>query len=310
MNDTGERITYEGGADREPHQGKGRFDWISPFGLLRVIEVEHHGAWSVQGCIDEAFEEIQIFRTGKRDLDYLAVAASELFWSAHWELDDYSSENMICGAISPSMMQRLADWCEAGGIKYGDRNWEKGMPYEHPLDSCLRHLNKFCINMHDEDHLAAALWNLFALMHYEACHMDRFDNIPRYPEARHLERFQDSIRPNASPKPRDYKIAAVDFDGCLCENAWPDIGNPNMRLIAELIARRDAGDKLILWTCREGEKLDEAVDWCGMRGLHFDAVNENLPEMNAFYGNDSRKVGADEYIDDKAVCRAYDPEGR
>lgn len=33
----------------------------------------------------------------------------------------------------------------------------------------------------------------------------------------------------------------------------------------------------------------------------FDAVNENLPEMVEWYGNDSRKVHADCYIDDKCV---------
>ena len=100
---------------------------------------------------------------------------------------------------------------------------------------------------------------------------------------------------------RKYTIYAVDFDGTLCESIYPGIGEPNMRLIVHLIRRRKQGNKIILWTCRYGERLQEAVKWCADLGLEFDAVNENLPEMIEFYGNDCRKVGADVFIDDKAV---------
>lgn len=48
---------------------------------------------------------------------------------------------------------------------------------------------------------------------------------------------------------------AVDFDGTLCENAYPEIGAPNLPLIDKLISRRRLGAKVILWTCREGELL-------------------------------------------------------
>lgn len=100
----------------------------------------------------------------------------------------------------------------------------------------------------------------------------------------------------------DYpKTIAVDFDGCLCTGKWPDIGDPNWEAIHELIRRRACGDKVILWTCRTGKQLDDAVAWCMNRGLKFDAVNENLPEHIAFFGNDCRKIYANEYWDDKSV---------
>lgn len=100
----------------------------------------------------------------------------------------------------------------------------------------------------------------------------------------------------------DYpKTIAVDFDGCLCVKKWPDIGEPNWKAIHELIRRRACGDKVILWTCRSGKQLDDAVAWCMNRGLQFDAVNENLPEHIAFFGNDCRKIYATEYWDDKSV---------
>jgi hypothetical protein len=92
---------------------------------------------------------------------------------------------------------------------------------------------------------------------------------------------------------------AVDFDGTLCENAWPNIGAPNYAMLEYCINLRACGHKLILWTCRDGDSLREAIEWCSGYGLAFDAVNENLPERIALFGTDPRKVGADYYIDDK-----------
>lgn len=97
------------------------------------------------------------------------------------------------------------------------------------------------------------------------------------------------------------RIIAVDFDGCLCENAWPDIGEAKQDVIDALLSRQKQGAKIILWTCRVGERLDAAVRWCADRGIAFDAINRNLPSMITTYGNDCRKVYADEYWDDKAV---------
>lgn len=98
-----------------------------------------------------------------------------------------------------------------------------------------------------------------------------------------------------------YTIYAVDFDGTLCESKFPEIGDANISLIKHLIKTKSKGNKLILWTCRVGDKLQEAVKWCEDRGLVFDAVNDNLPEMIEHWGNNPRKVFADVYIDDKAI---------
>lgn len=94
------------------------------------------------------------------------------------------------------------------------------------------------------------------------------------------------------------KIYAVDFDGTLCENNWPGIGRPNMALIKFLQMEQLKGAKIILWTMREGDALEEAVDWCEGLGLIFDAINDNLKSQQEMYGNNSRKVYADRYIDD------------
>ena len=95
------------------------------------------------------------------------------------------------------------------------------------------------------------------------------------------------------------KIIAVDFDGTLCENEWPEIGEPNEELIWYLRKRQAEGDKLILWTCRVDDMLQRAVEWCYDYGLTFNAVNENLPEIIENFGSDTRKIFANEYIDDR-----------
>ena len=98
-----------------------------------------------------------------------------------------------------------------------------------------------------------------------------------------------------------YKIIAVDFDGALCENKWPEIGDPNLPLIEYLKKQQNLGNKVILWTCRTDILLMKARAWCDTRGLRFDAVNENLPDVIEKMDGDSRKIFAHEYIDDRAV---------
>ena len=99
----------------------------------------------------------------------------------------------------------------------------------------------------------------------------------------------------------DYQIIAVDFDGTLSFGTWPGVGEPNAPLIAYLKEWKSMGNKLILWTCRAGEALELALKWCGEQELCFDAVNDNLPEIVEKYGNNSRKISCDYYIDDRAI---------
>lgn len=95
------------------------------------------------------------------------------------------------------------------------------------------------------------------------------------------------------------KIYAVDFDGVITKhNRYPNLGEPNIEMIRWLKQKQEDGVKLILWTCRAGELLEEAIRFCKAYDLEFDYINENLPEMVQKYGNDSRKVFAHLYIDD------------
>ena len=102
-------------------------------------------------------------------------------------------------------------------------------------------------------------------------------------------------------------IIAVDFDGVITPAGhWPETGEANTALIEWLIDLQAAGNELILWTNRVNEALETAVAFCEKYGLKFDAVNENLPRIVEFFGSDSRKVYADYFIDDRAVCIKFE----
>jgi hypothetical protein len=92
-------------------------------------------------------------------------------------------------------------------------------------------------------------------------------------------------------------VIAFDFDGVVCEDRFPEIGEPNALIIDWLKMQAEQGDKLILWTCRENAARDAAVEFCRKHEIPMHAVNDN-PDNPYGY---SRKVYADMYIDDKAV---------
>ncbi len=97
------------------------------------------------------------------------------------------------------------------------------------------------------------------------------------------------------------KIVAVDFDGTLCKDAYPDIGDPLPYSLYYIKELAKDGVILILHTCRSGELLQAAVDWCAERGIVFDYINENVPFNIERYGGDTRKIYADIYVDTNAV---------
>ena len=96
-------------------------------------------------------------------------------------------------------------------------------------------------------------------------------------------------------------IVSVDFDGTLCKHRFPDIGLPNIELITNLIDLKKNGNRIVLWTCREGKHLQEAVNWCKIYGLEFDAVNENVEHEFNKGAQKGRKVYSHIHIDDKAI---------
>ena len=93
-------------------------------------------------------------------------------------------------------------------------------------------------------------------------------------------------------------IYAIDFDGTIVRNKWPDIGEGVPEVMAFIEQIQQQGDKWILWTMRESERLEQAVSWLAIHGLFPNAINDNLPELQKAFKNNPRKVFANVYIDD------------
>ena len=97
-------------------------------------------------------------------------------------------------------------------------------------------------------------------------------------------------------------VIAVDFDGTIVEHRYPAIGKERPFAIETLRMLQRDGHQLILWSVREGELLDEAVQWCHDRGLDFYAVNRDYPEELRENNNHySRKLKVDLFIDDRNI---------
>lgn len=92
---------------------------------------------------------------------------------------------------------------------------------------------------------------------------------------------------------------AVDFDGTIVEHRYPKIGKEIPFAIETLKKLQKENHKLILWSVREGELLDEAVEYCRGKGLEFYAVNKDYAEEEKTHRNYSRKLKADIFIDDR-----------
>ena len=78
-----------------------------------------------------------------------------------------------CDLLPAAALLRLAKHFESGATKYGDRNWEKGIPLQSFIDSGMRHLLKYMDGQTDEDHLCAAAWNLMCAMWTEEKHPEK-----------------------------------------------------------------------------------------------------------------------------------------
>lgn len=96
-------------------------------------------------------------------------------------------------------------------------------------------------------------------------------------------------------------IIAVDFDGTIVEHRYPRIGEEIPFAVDTLKLLQQEKHRLILWSVREGELLDEAVEWCKARGLEFYAVNKDYPEEQEDHQGFSRKLKADLFIDDRNI---------
>ena len=74
--------------------------------------------------------------------------------------------------ITPHGLRRLAIRYEEGVEHKGERNWEKGFPVSRAISSAIRHIMQYLAGCRKEDHIAAAAWQMFCIMHFEETFKD------------------------------------------------------------------------------------------------------------------------------------------
>jgi len=97
------------------------------------------------------------------------------------------------------------------------------------------------------------------------------------------------------------KIIACDFDGTLCTINYPECGEL-IEGAKEVVNRLyDAGNYIIIWTCRWEDTAELAKEFLEKHGIKYHRFNEHHPDLIQKYGNDTRKISADTYIDDRQL---------
>ena len=140
IKDSGERREFETGAVRDIQEGKGRCDLLP---LMQVAETI-----GMIGEPNEVIQAISLYQT-EGGVEFLKKAITDFIEEIGWTI--------------PHAMLEVSKHFEAGCQKYGERNWEKGIPEHCYIDSAIRHYLKWRDGWTDEPHGRAVIWNLICL---------------------------------------------------------------------------------------------------------------------------------------------------
>ena len=145
--DSGNRREFDSGAVRDVAEGKGRCDLLPLDICADVIEYYF-----------DRYDDI------KHNRDVLRPIAEFMEDRELWHLyNAFARFACAYGWDVPSMLLEVSRHFEDGAKKYGERNWEKGIPAHCYVDSAVRHYLKFCNDLDDERHDRAFCWNLLCL---------------------------------------------------------------------------------------------------------------------------------------------------
>ena len=145
IKDSGNRREFSSGAVRDIQEGKGRCDLL-PLDIIGEVLGD-----AVIACI----AEYQV----DGDIMHLKKA-----------IDTFGRLN---SCTAPQMLLEVSKHFEDGAKKYGEHNWEKGIPENCYIDSGIRHYLKWLNKETDEPHDRAFVWNMLCLM-WTHNHITRF----------------------------------------------------------------------------------------------------------------------------------------
>lgn len=148
--DSGSRREFSTGAVRDIQEGKGRCD------LLPLKEVSDF-------LISPVLEQVALFQETGDPNDLYDV------------LDRYIHEENL---DSSDVILEVAKHFEAGAKKYGEVNWQLGIPTHCYIDSAVRHYLKFLRGDKDEPHDRAFVWNILCCI-WTCKHKPELNDYPR-----------------------------------------------------------------------------------------------------------------------------------
>lgn len=149
--DSGERRVFKSGAVRDCNDEKGRCDLL-PIDVVADLV-------SVDSKLKEDFDGMEILTAIRLFLHFPHDESDEGF--IFWALHKFAQQN---GWDIYTMLLEVSVHFAQGCAKYGERNWEKGIPAHCYIDSALRHYFKWCRGDEDEPHNRAFCWNLLCLL--------------------------------------------------------------------------------------------------------------------------------------------------
>ena len=125
--------------------------------------------------MSDAHHDAMPIKDNKRKKDYQLKDSGERQKFETGAQRDVQENKGRYDLLPPGPLKRMAVLYEKGAQKYEERNWEKGIPASRCFSSAIRHLFQWLQGMDDEDHLAAAAWNIFAIMYFEENKPDMID---------------------------------------------------------------------------------------------------------------------------------------
>jgi hypothetical protein len=170
---------FSTGAVRSSDADSTRYDLISPIALSQIASISGKVEWKSANtilCLNGAINNKLNFLGGDRDSEYLAYSAFLLMAAIELEHTDnpaptieidYSNEitEVRYDLIPYEGLHQVACTHAEGASKYGEFNWERGMPVSDLQNHSIKHIRQYMKGDSSEPHLAHAAWGDFASMH-------------------------------------------------------------------------------------------------------------------------------------------------
>lgn len=160
--DSGTRRQFESGAVRDIQEGKGRCDLLPLDVVATYLEGDNES-------VDWVLMQIVYFQQHGQE-HYLYSSLLSFERKCEWDMH--------------TMFLEVSKHFEEGAKKYGEFNWQKGMPVHCFIDSAVRHYLKWLRGDQDEPHDRAFVWNILCCI-WTCKHKPELNDYAKPPELRY-----------------------------------------------------------------------------------------------------------------------------